>query len=261
MGLKAEEEENGCKPSTASSVVHNFSSLVLASPPPRQCLSTSLFINIPSLVDEVSKAVLVNRFDAADIKGVIAMVESQLDTRLDNFILLVGRLRPLKDPNYILQPFLEVVQNMPTRHLHLLYIGSIVSPPFDFHHQHKCMHWMESLPQSQVHALMTVAICLVNASLSEGQALTIMEAMALGCPVVARNIPANTDLIQHNETGLIFNSPTELKACLESLLVNEDLYKSISSRAADKMRQQEFQLHTEAMAYLRLVKDIQTMES
>ncbi|VDK33352.1 unnamed protein product [Taenia asiatica] len=133
---------------------------------------------------------------------------------------------------------------------------------------YKSIHWIASIPQPQVHALMTAAIGLINSSLSEGQSLSIMEAMALGCPVVARNIPANTDLIHHGETGLIFNSPNiyiiflkELKDCLESLLVNEDLHRSISARAVEKMQQHEFQLHTEAAAYLKLVNDIQMMES
>ncbi len=30
--------------------------------------------------------------------------------------------------------------------------------------------------------------------------------MALGCPVIARGIPGNLDLIQHGETGLIFET-------------------------------------------------------
>ncbi|KAL5971748.1 Glycosyltransferase 1 domain-containing protein 1 [Taenia solium] len=108
---------------------------------------------------------------------------------------------------------------------------------------------------------MTAAMGLINSSFSEGQPLSIMETMALGCPVVARNIPANTDLIHHSETGLMFSSPDEVKDCLESLLVNEDLHRSISARAVEKMRQHEFQLHTEAAAYLKLVNDIQMMES
>ena len=62
------------------------------------------------------------------------------------------------------------------------------------------------MPQPRLHALMTAAVCLINSSQSEGQPLSIMEAMALGCPVVARNIPGNRDLIDHGETGLIFDT-------------------------------------------------------
>lgn len=31
--------------------------------------------------------------------------------------------------------------------------------------------------------------------------------MALGVPVLARNIPGNSALIKHRETGLLFNTP------------------------------------------------------
>ena len=31
--------------------------------------------------------------------------------------------------------------------------------------------------------------------------------MALGVPVLARNIPGNSALIKHRETGLLFNAP------------------------------------------------------
>ena len=138
--------------------------------------------------------------------------------------------------------------------------------------QRRSVHWVASMPQPRLHALMTLAVCLINSSLSEGQPLSIMEAMALGCPVVARNIPGNRDLIDHGETGLLFNSQEvrihlvkfkyndvfskEFKDCVEILLTNADLRASISRKAMEKMKRHEFQLHTEATEYLKLFNEI-----
>jgi glycosyltransferase involved in cell wall biosynthesis len=45
---------------------------------------------------------------------------------------------------------------------------------------------------------------LWNGSLYEGQSNTILEAMALGIPVVASDIPGTRDLIVPNETGILY---------------------------------------------------------
>lgn len=52
--------------------------------------------------------------------------------------------------------------------------------------------------------LLSAADALWNGSLYEGQSNTILEAMSLGVPVVATDIPGNRDLVQHEKTGYLF---------------------------------------------------------
>lgn len=52
--------------------------------------------------------------------------------------------------------------------------------------------------------LLSGADVLWNGSLYEGQSNTILEAMSLGIPVVASDIPGNRDLVQHEKTGYLF---------------------------------------------------------
>jgi glycosyltransferase involved in cell wall biosynthesis len=52
--------------------------------------------------------------------------------------------------------------------------------------------------------LMTAFDVLWNGSLYEGQSNTILEAMTMGIPTVATDIPGTRDLIVHGETGYLY---------------------------------------------------------
>ena len=48
------------------------------------------------------------------------------------------------------------------------------------------------------------ADALVLASYQEGRPNVVLEAMAARLPVIASDIPGTTELVSHNETGLLF---------------------------------------------------------
>jgi glycosyltransferase involved in cell wall biosynthesis len=87
----------------------------------------------------------------------------------------------------------------------------------------------ESLPdvffagaQSPTEALtmMTYADVLVLPSLSEGRGLVLVEAMSLGLPVIASDIPGPRELVKEEVTGMLFpvGDATALANCLERLI-------------------------------------------
>ena len=51
----------------------------------------------------------------------------------------------------------------------------------------------------------------------EGRPQVMLEAMASGLPIIASNLPAHNDLLQHNKTGIIVNNKTEFIAALQQL--------------------------------------------
>lgn len=56
---------------------------------------------------------------------------------------------------------------------------------------------------------------------SEGRPQVMIEAMAAGLPVIASNIPAHADFVQHHRTGCIVSSPKEMKESISFLSVSD----------------------------------------
>jgi len=67
----------------------------------------------------------------------------------------------------------------------------------------------------------------LTTSYSEGFGLTLLEAMAAGCAVVASDIPTHRDIIDDGHNGLVYRSNSDLAVKLESLLSNPDATKRI----------------------------------
>lgn len=76
-------------------------------------------------------------------------------------------------------------------------------------------------------------------SYREGLSLSLMEAMALGKPVIASNIRGNNDLIDDNKGGFLFNPQDvcQLSYHLEEMLNNSDLRDSLSKYNIEKIKE------------------------
>jgi glycosyltransferase involved in cell wall biosynthesis len=65
-----------------------------------------------------------------------------------------------------------------------------------------------------------------------------MEAMSCGVPVVAANVPGNNDLVDHNQTGFLFDiqKPDEAAGYISLLMDNSDLWKKFSVSSIEKIK-------------------------
>ncbi|NXS02033.1 GL1D1 protein, partial [Oxylabes madagascariensis] len=132
------------------------------------------------------------------------------DTGSLHLFLLVCGLRRVKDPLYLVEVFSDWHRKDPSVHLGI--IGPAVDPLFTSEVKEKVkrapgVHVLQELPQEELHAAVRGCFALVNSSISEGMSAAILEAMDLGIPVLARNIPGNAAIVKHKETGLLFSTP------------------------------------------------------
>ncbi len=91
---------------------------------------------------------------------------------------------------------------------------------------------------------------VLNTSLSEGLSNALMEAMTVGRPILASDIPGNRDLLVHGETALLYkdlNGLTDLAAWL----IREPKARALLGTAAQAVAKERFSTDREADALLQ----------
>ena len=104
-----------------------------------------------------------------------------------------------------------------------------------------------------------IASCSVYAmpSFYEGLPVALLEAMALGKPVIASNIPGIHEVITHGRDGFLFKAGnvSQLKEYLELLLEDEELRKRIGKNAR-KTVEEKYTFEKVADSYLKLYEEV-----
>lgn len=106
--------------------------------------------------------------------------------------------------------------------------------------------------QQELHAAMKRCFAVVNSSVSEGMSAAILEAMDLGVPVLARDIPGNAAVVQHEFTGLLYSSPQEFVHQSHRLLSDHKLRERVV-RNGKLYVEEHHGLNQERETYRRLV--------
>ncbi len=86
--------------------------------------------------------------------------------------------------------------------------------------------------------LLAESSILVLPSVTEGMPRTVLEAMAMGKPVIGSKIPGLQPLIEDGKTGMLVpvKSPREIAERIDRLTGDRSLYKKISSAARERVR-------------------------
>jgi glycosyltransferase involved in cell wall biosynthesis len=73
----------------------------------------------------------------------------------------------------------------------------------------------------------------IHCSLAETQSTAILQAMAVGLPILATDIPGNRELIVNQETGILFETKNavDLVSKIEKMLQKPDLLKQLGKNA------------------------------
>lgn len=122
-------------------------------------------------------------------------------------ILLPGGLRPVKGQHRALS--LVRVLRASGADVEMILVGPEQDPEYaamlrEMAAAEPGVRILPTLSRDRMGAAYLDADVVLNTSLQEGAAPTILEAGILGRPVVASDVAGNRELIRHNETGLLF---------------------------------------------------------
>lgn len=119
----------------------------------------------------------------------------------------------------------------------------------------KLVQHLPSLTRDHFHRCLQSGVfyALINSSLSEGMASVILEAMALGVSVLARDLPSNKVIVEHGYNGLLFKSGADFVNQADKLLRNDSL-RQILIKNAKTYIMQHHNPQQEADFYISLAK-------
>jgi glycosyltransferase involved in cell wall biosynthesis len=149
-------------------------------------------------------------------------------------------IRAVKRPRLPLPSFDRLVGRRPE--VRLLYVGPVLDPeegetlvaalrsrPWARH--------IGAVPHAQMASLLTQSDVVLNCSLSEGgMANSVLEAWAMGRPVLASDIEGNRSLIEPGATGLLFREEAELLAHAEHLAADPSLRARLGAAGRELVR-------------------------
>lgn len=151
---------------------------------------------------------------------------------------LVGRLTEQKGIPYALQALVKVREQMPAAVLVIVGTGYGMKPralqaqaaalKLD-----RAVYWLGA--RSDALDIIASLDVLVSSSLWEGLPTVILEAMALGTPVVATDIPGTRELIVHEQTGLL--APPRDPAALAQAMVRLASDRALAQRLVTAARE------------------------
>lgn len=211
-------------------------------------LNSVLFYVIKILQDRIIEksdyVVVLNNYIKAQLrkKGLSKIVRipngidmEKLSNRGDkNFILYAGRFDWNKNVCCLVDAFAEVSATYSDCKLYLVgegpEEGKVVSlvKKKGLQSSVNIIPW---LPRKKLMSLMSKSSVFVLPSFFEVFPVTVLEAMALANPVIARTNMGTVDIIEHGKNGYLYNNERELRKHIELLLSDDNLRKKIGCNA------------------------------
>jgi glycosyltransferase involved in cell wall biosynthesis len=143
------------------------------------------------------------------------------------YAIFVGRLSPEKGIDTLLTAWPLLRGQVP---LKIIGDGPLADAVQQAQRQDPSIQWLGRRPPSDVYAMLADAAMMVLPSICyENMPRTILEAFAVGTPVVASRRGAMAELVDHRRTGLLFEpgDPPDLARQVESLMMRPSLLSGV----------------------------------
>jgi phosphatidylinositol alpha-mannosyltransferase len=182
--------------------------------------------------------IIPNGVDIDHFSPDVSPIEEFADGKLN--ILFVSRLEKRKGLNYLLEAFKRVKQEIPNSRLIIVGPGTRLRRKYENHVARSSLKDVvftglvpyEELPRYY----RTADVFCAPATGRESFGLILLEAMAVGRPIVASNIDGYASVLTHNVEGLLVppGDREVLARALLSLLTDESLRREIGAKGRVK---------------------------
>jgi len=158
----------------------------------------------------------------------------------ENYLLFLGRLTWVKGVHILIKAFKYVKDFEPDLRLKLAgpsdpryerYLRGLVESL----HLESSVDFLGPIYGDEKYRIIKCSRMLVLPSFKEYTPSVLLEAQALGVPVIATKVGAVPEIVLNSKTGLLVrsNDPHELAKSIVTLIVNEDLRRSFSEQARE----------------------------
>ena len=220
--------------------------------------------------------VAVSNFSANAVKKIYSInvdkvihngIDHKLFSPIENIkkipqsIFYFGTLSNAKGVDKLCQVFNQTIEEFPKASLHIIGRGNS-------YWENECQDLLSKKalkstkyygPKNNNHLpkIISQATICIFATKNENFSLAIEEAMALKIPLIASNIEATEEIIDHKKNGFLANSIEDYLDYIKLLFKNDDLRKSIGDNARlkiqekftkEKMAQQTLDYYQEILA-------------
>jgi len=186
-------------------------------------------------VPESKTSFIRNGVDLTEIDAALANLPEDRGPDTDSRIIgFIGQMIPRKGIPDLIEVFDQLYQQEPDLRLQLLGDGSQRQ---ELERQAAALSSVNAVEflgfRSDRLALLSKFSLFVMTSSLEGIPRCMMEAMAVGVPVVAYDIPGVDQLVEHGKTGLLapFGDKAALAACCKQFLGDPELAATLSRNA------------------------------
>lgn len=193
----------------------------------------------------------------------IAAKRSALGLKAEDAVIVsIGRVAKEKSMDVLIQAMPQIVAKMPRAKLVIVGDGPVLEDLKTLAQDLAVADhviFAGAHPWAEIGLYYAIGDIFANASVSEAQGLTFVEAMASKTPVIAKYDPCLDGFITDRETGLLFQHDDELADLILSVLPDKQLLTHIAAKAYASV--QHFSAENFAQSVLGVYEDVLTAET
>jgi glycosyltransferase involved in cell wall biosynthesis len=184
------------------------------------------------LIDNAKKIAPDKRYFNFPTFTDLSIFLEEKNIQIKPFILFVGYLQKVKGVEYLIKAFFKISDDFPNFDLVIIGNGTEEKNLQEFSLKLGISNkviFKGRLSLEDTKNIMKDCYCFILPSLSEGLPRVILEAMALGKPILASNVGGIPELVKNRETGFLFEpkNTEEMSLRIKDILKDSELAKKI----------------------------------